>query len=280
MRSPVRRWAALAVVLLAACGTVVGCAEPDWKDRYVDERVSRMMTESLTRLAGSRPEYPGVPMRNLTPFAWDGLFFFESGPQGGNVRDKTGFSILPEREYVQENHSLLVFLNGPNLAKVVLLKDGLSFPLYYANGKKYSSQARMISMDGKRVMKLVEPTAFQRLYHRDTEFKIIERLRTLRDERKKSVPIGDLGFAWDEMRVIEPRDLKKKTGLSYAGLEYRPSFSAFMVFSHRGRVVRIAEMGDMFFPPEHRRAWHGRKWGDRTMIVAREEWASFTLREP
>ncbi|MFF5262976.1 hypothetical protein ACFY4C_28955 [Actinomadura viridis] len=246
----------------------------------MDERVSGVMAKSLARLSGSRPEYPGVPMRNLTPFAWDGLYFFESGPQGRSVREKTGFSILPEEEYVQENHSLLVFLNGPRLAKVVLLKDESSFPLYYTNGKKYSSQTRMLSLDGSRVMKLVEPTAFQRVYHQDAEFKIIERIRMLRDERRKSVPIGDLGFAWDEMRVIEPRDLKKKTGLSYAGLGYRPSFSAFMVFSHRKRVVRVTEMGDMFFHPENRKAMHGRKWDAKTRIVAREDWTTFTLDEP
>lgn len=273
--------AVLAVVLSVSCGAAVGCAEPGWEDRHADERVSAMLTESLARLSGSRPEYPGVPLRNLTPFSWDGLFIFESGPQGKNVRDKTGFSFMPEEGYVEEDHYLLVFVNGSSLAKVVLLRDGLISPLDHINGKKYSSQVRLISVDGGRVVDLVEPTAFQRLYDPAPEDKIIAKIHALRAEGGKSVPIGDLGFAWDELRVIEPANLKRETGISYAGLKYRPYLAAFMVFSHRNRIVRITEMSDLRFPPEERGELHGRKWSNKVQIVVKDEGAgTFTLREP
>lgn len=276
-----RRSAMLVVVLLVSCGTAVGCTEPSWRDRHLDERVTAMLTRSLTRLSSSRPGYPGAPLRNLTPFSWDGLFVFESGPQSENVRDKTGFSFLPESGYVEEDHYLLVFVNGSNLAKVALLRDGLISPFDHFNGKKYSSQARLLSVDGGRVTNLVEPTAFQRLYDPATEDRIIAEIRTLRAEHGESVPVGDLGFAWDELRVIEPADLKRETGLSYAGLKYRPYLAAFMVFSYQNRIVRITEMSDLLFPPEERRKLRGRKWSNRVrMVVNDDEAGTFTLQEP
>jgi hypothetical protein len=276
-----RRLAGLALVLLASCGTAAGCAEPGWDDRIVDERVSGAMTKSLTRLSASRPGYPGVPMRTLTPFSWDGLFVFDFGPQGKNVREKTGFSFMPDDEYVQENEYLLVFAKGSSLAKVVLLKDRLAYPLSHTTGKKYSSQVRMISVDGGRVMELVEPTAFQRLYDVGPEDRIFAKVRALRAERGTSFPVGDLGFAWDELRVIEPAKLKEETGLSYAGLKYRPRFTDFMVFSERNRIVRITEMSDVLFLPKDRKEVYGRKWSKKVLVVLKNKDSStFTLREP
>jgi hypothetical protein len=188
---------------------------------------------------------------------------------------------MPVDEYVDENYSLLVFVKGSSLAKVVLFKDGWDFPLGYATGKKYSSQVRMISVDGGRVMELVEPTAFQRLYDAGPEDRIFAKVRELRAERGTSFPVGDLGFAWDELRVIEPAKLKKETGLSYAGLKYRPRFADFMVFSERNRIVRITEMSDVLFLPKDRKELYGRKWSKKVlMVVKNKDSSTFTLREP
>lgn len=281
MRAAGSRFAGPVVVVLITCGAAAGCAEPGWDDRIADGRVSGAMAKSLTRLSGSRPGYPGAPMRNLTPFSWDGLFIFEQGLQGKDVRARTGFSFMPEEESVEEKNDLLVFVKGSALAKVVLLKDRLSYPLGYISGKKYSSQVRMISVDGGRVMDLVEPTAFQRLYDAGPEDRIFAKVRRLRAERGTSFPVGDLGFAWDELRVVEPAKLKKETGLSYAGLKYRPRFADFMVFRERNRIVRITEMSDVLFLPKDRKELYGRKWSKRVlMVVKNKDSSTFTLREP
>ncbi|MEW2352143.1 hypothetical protein [Spirillospora sp. NPDC029432] len=279
------RLAGLGAVLLLCCGTAVGCAGPgqrelDWDDRIVDARASGALGKSLDRLGRSSPGFPGVPLRRLTDFAWDGLFLFEQGLQGKDVRAKTGFTFMPDEESVEEDNELLVFVKGSKVAKVVLFREELRHPLAYTSGKKYSSEARLLRGDS-RVLDVVEPNAFQRVFDSGIAEHLSARYRALRDGNRTSVPLADLGFTWDEMRVVEPAQLKKETGLSYKAMDYWPPHSAFMVFRERDRVVRIGEMDYSLFPREDRKGLRGREWSSKVQVVVtdRKE-MTLTLREP
>ncbi|ACZ00213.1 hypothetical protein Tcur_4691 [Thermomonospora curvata DSM 43183] len=276
-----RRHLAVFVVVLLLCQGVAGCAEPSWKDRYVDKRASATMAKALTGLSESSAPYPGVPLQRLTPFPWDGLFVFAELSPAEEIRRKTGLSFFPPKGFVDEYYSLLIFVKGTDLAKVVLLRDGSNFTLGYTSGKKYSSRVRLLKEEEEHVLDMVKPTAFQLLYDPGLEEKIDDRADMLWTGRKKSVPLGDLGFAWDELRLIETKNLKRETGLSYAKFGYQPSDDVFMVFKHRNRIVRITELDDALLPPEYRREVIGRKWGNKVRMVVRDEKKyAITFQEP
>lgn len=278
----VRKRLAMPVVVLLLChGTATGCAGTPWEDRYVDEQASAMMAESLTRLSKSPPQYPGIPLRSLTSFTWDKLFVFTELTRNEEIRNKTGFSFISKNGHMGEYRSLLIFVDGSDFAKAMLLRDGKTFLLGYESGKKYSSHARLLGKRDSKMLSLADQTDFEFFYDPSLEDEIEDKADELWRGRKKSVPLGDLGFAWDELHVIEPGSLEKETGLSCTGFEYQSALAAFMVFKHRGRIVRITEVSNALFPPEHRREVSGRKWSSKVRMTVRdEENRAITLQEP
>ncbi|GAA2153872.1 hypothetical protein [Actinomadura napierensis] len=273
-RAHCRRTALAAVALL--CCTLTACAPRPWEEA-IDERATAKVAALLNRTSQAHPEFPGVLMRTVTPFPWDRLFAFRPGATGRDVRARTGFTFMPDRKVLDEDNYLLVFARGTTLAKVVRLAFNTDHPLDYEGGKEYPADSYLVDPEGDGILRLREPSEFRRLFDTAARDSLVEKVDGL--DNGDHVAIGDLGFSWDHMRVIEPSDLKKKTGISYPKDVYQPFDNGLMVFTSEGRTVRIVEMRDLDFRKEDRVPWHGRSWSSRVQI-AQDDHGRLDLREP
>ncbi|MFB4300790.1 hypothetical protein [Actinomadura sp. NTSP31] len=269
------RGAAVFAVALLCCG-LAACAPRPWEEA-IDDRATAKVAALLNRTSRTHPEFPGVPMRTVTPFSWDRLFAFGPGASGRDVRTRTGFTFMPDGRELDEDNHLLVFARGTTLAKVVRLAFNTDHPLHYDSGREYPADSYLVDPDGSGIMRLSRPSEFRRLFDTAARDVFIKKADGLDDG--DHVAIGDLGFSWDRMRVIEPSDLKRKTGISYPKDVYRPLDNGLMVFAYKGRTVRIVEMNDLDFDKEARVAWRGRRWSSRVQIT-RDAHGRLDLREP